>query len=112
MSQKSNTLTNQGSPNQITDEYRVLHKVAQVLESSGSLMGVLQKAMQIITEFEGLHVENKAGIFLADNEKKVLRLLTTFGAFSQEFIEKAGAINDCCQVNQGTAVNDTRAHII
>ena len=82
MSQKSNTLTNQGSLNQITDEYRVLHKVAQVLESSGSLMDVLQKAMQIITEFKGLHVENKAGIFLADNEKKVLRLLTTFGAFS------------------------------
>ena len=55
MSQKSNILTNQGSPNQITDEYRVLHKVAQVLESSGSLMGVLQKAMQIITELRQLH---------------------------------------------------------
>ena len=97
MSQKSNTLTNQGSPNQITDEYRVLHKVAQVLESSGSLMGVLQKAMQIITEFEGLNAENKAGIFLADNEKKVLRLLTTFGAFSQEFLEKEKEVpfGDC-----------------
>ena len=97
MSQKSNTLSNQGSPNQITDEYRVLHKVAQVLESSGSLMGVLQKAMQIITEFEGLNVENKAGIFLADNEKKVLRLLTTFGAFSQEFLEKEKEVpfGDC-----------------
>ena len=97
MSQKSNILTNQGSPNQITDEYRVLHKVAQVLESSGSLMGVLQKAMQIITEFEGLNAENKAGIFLADNEKKVLRLLTTFGAFSQEFLEKEKEVpfGDC-----------------
>ena len=97
MSQKSNTLTNQGSPNQITDEYRVLHKVAQVLESPGSLMDILQKAMQIITEFEGLNVENKAGIFLADNEKKVLRLLTTFGAFSQEFLEKEKEVpfGDC-----------------
>ena len=97
MSQKSNILTNQGSPNQITDEYRVLHKVAQVLESPGSLMDILQKAMQIITEFEGLHVENKAGIFLADNEKKVLRLLTTFGAFSQEFLEKEKEVpfGDC-----------------
>lgn len=97
MSQKSNILTNQGSPNQITDEYRVLHKVAQVLESPGSLMDILQKAMQIITEFEGLHVENKAGIFLADNEKKVLRLLTTFGTFSQEFIEKEKEVpfGDC-----------------
>ena len=97
MSRKLNTLTNQGSPHQITDEYRVLHKVAQVLESSGSLMGVLQKAMQIITEFEGLNAENKAGIFLADNEKKVLRLLTTFGAFSQEFLEKEKEVpfGDC-----------------
>ena len=97
MSQKSNILTNQGSPNQITDEYRVLHKVAQVLESPGSLMDILQKAMQIITEFEGLNVENKAGVFLADNEKKVLRLLTTFGAFSQEFIEKEKEVpfGDC-----------------
>ena len=63
MPQKSNTLTKQGSPNQITDEYRVLHKVAQVLENPGSLIDVLQKVIQIITEFEGLHVENKAGIF-------------------------------------------------
>ena len=88
MPRKLNTLTNQGSPNQITDEYRVLHKVAQVLENPGSLIDVLQKAIKIITQFKGLNVETKAGIFLADNEKKILRLLTTFGAFSQEFIEK------------------------
>ena len=74
MSQKSNTLTNQAPPSQITDEYRVMHKVAQILESPGSLTDILQKAMQTITEFEGLHVENKAGIFLADNKKKVLRI--------------------------------------
>lgn len=75
-------------PSRITEEYRVLHKVAQTLQSPGSLMDILQNAMQEITEFEGLKVENKAGIFLADNKEKVLRLLTTYGAFSHEFLEK------------------------
>jgi hypothetical protein len=88
MSHKKNTPTKQGSPNQITDEYRVLHKVAQLLESPESLTGILQKVMQAVCEFEGLHVENKAGIFIADNEKEVLRLLVTFGSFSQEFLQK------------------------
>jgi hypothetical protein len=44
--------------------------------------------MQAITEFDGLHVESKAGIFLANDKKKSLHLLTTFGLFSQEFLEK------------------------
>mgnify|MGYP003973130255 CR=1 FL=1 len=97
MSHKKNTPTNQGSPNQITDEYRVLHKVAQVLESPGSLTEILQKIMQTVCGFEGLHVENKAGIFIADNKKEVLRLLVTFGAFSQEFLEKEKEVpfGDC-----------------
>jgi hypothetical protein len=76
------------NPNErITEEYRVLHKVAQTLQSSGDITVILQKAMQEITEFEGLQVENKAGIFLADNKDKVLRLFTTYGAFSQEFLD-------------------------
>lgn len=90
-------MTNQGSPNQITDEYRVLHKVAKILESQGNLIEILQKVMQAITQFEGLHVESKAGIFLADNEKKVLQLLITYGSFSKEFLEKEKEVpfGDC-----------------
>ena len=54
----------QETSGQITEEYRVLHKVAQILQNPGELNDILQKTMQAITEFEGLQVENKAGIFL------------------------------------------------
>ena len=87
----------QETSGQITEEYRVLHKVAQILQNPGELNDILQKTMQAITEFEGLQVENKAGIFLADNKDKVLRLFTTYGAFSQEFLEKEKEVpfGDC-----------------
>ena len=81
----------------VTEEYRVLHNVAKVLQSLGELIEVLQKTMKALTDFEGLQVENKAGIFLADNEGKMLRLLTTYGNFSQEFLEKEKTVpfGDC-----------------
>ncbi|MZG54161.1 MAG: GAF domain-containing sensor histidine kinase [Nitrospinae bacterium] len=72
----------------ITEEYRILHKAAQILQTPGDLIEILQKAMKALTEFEGLQVENKAGIFLADEDEKVLRLITTYGNFSEEFLEK------------------------
>lgn len=76
------------SSDPITEEYRILHKVAQILQSSGDLKEMLRDAMRAITGFHELKVENKAGIFLVDEEKKVLRLFTTFGDFSEEFLEK------------------------
>jgi len=72
--------------NQITEEYRVLHRVAQILQTHGDLIEMLQSAMKAIVEFEDLRVENKAGIFLADHENGALRLFTLLGDFSQEFI--------------------------
>ena len=77
----------QDSSNNITEEYRILHKVAQVLQSSGELENILQAALQAITGFEELKVENKAGVFLVDESNRVLRLFTTFGKFSKEFLE-------------------------
>ena len=38
----------------VTEEYRVLHNVAKVLQSPGELIEVLQKTMKALTEFEGL----------------------------------------------------------
>ena len=75
------------SSNNITEEYRILHKVAQILQTTGELKDVLQNVLRVITGFEGLTVENKAGIFLVDESDKVLRLFTTFGEFSKEFLE-------------------------
>jgi PAS domain S-box-containing protein len=77
----------QDSANKITEEYRILHKVAQILQTTGELKGMLQDVLRAITGFEELKVENKAGLFLADEDNKVLRLFTTFGKFSKEFLE-------------------------
>lgn len=71
----------------ITKEYRVLHKVAQILQTHGELIEMLQDVMKAITDFEDLKVENKAGIFLVDHENQVLRLFTILGDFSDEFIK-------------------------
>ncbi len=63
MSSESQKPSTQETSGRITEEYRILHKVAQILQNPGELNDILQKAMQAITEFEGLQVENKAGIF-------------------------------------------------
>ncbi len=83
--------------NDITEEYRILHKVAQILQASGELKTTLNAAMQAITGFQELKVENKAGIFLVDEDKKVLKLFTTVGDFSKEFLEKEKEVpfGDC-----------------
>ena len=85
------------SESEITEEYRILHKVAQILQESKELKSMLQDVLRAITNFEELKVENKAGLFLVDEEKKVLRLFTTFGKFSKEFLEneKEVPFGDC-----------------
>ncbi len=85
------------APNQVAEEYRTLHKVAQVLQTSGDLKAMLGEAVRAITEFEELKVENKAGIFLVNESKKVLQLFTTVGVFSEEFLEKEKEVpfGDC-----------------
>ena len=80
-----------------TEEYKVLHAVAKALHKIDSLKGMLNHAMEAITRFNELKVEYKAGIFLADNDKKVLNLFTTIGEFSDEFMEKDKVVpfGDC-----------------
>jgi signal transduction histidine kinase len=83
--------------NRVTQEYQVLHKVAQILQAPAELEDMLGAAMKAITAFEELRVEAKAGIFLADKKNKILRLLTTYGEFSQEFLDKEKEVpfGDC-----------------
>lgn len=71
-----------------TEEYRVLHEVAKILHNAEGLKDMLEKVMTTLTRFRELEVENKAGIFLADEERRVLRLFSTIGDFSEEFLEK------------------------
>jgi GAF domain-containing protein len=89
--------TPENSTNNITKEYRILHKVAQILQTSGELKDILQDVLGTITGFEELKVENKAGVFLVDKSNKVLRLFTTFGKFSEVFLENEREVpfGDC-----------------
>jgi len=73
---------------QRTEEYRVLHEVARVLHNTQGLKEMLESALKVLTQFKELKVEYKAGIFLADEEKRVLRLFSTIGKFTNEFLEK------------------------
>ena len=73
---------------QRTEEYRVLHEVARALHNTQDLKEMLEKALKVLTQFKELEVEYKAGIFLADEEKRVLRLFSTIGKFTDEFLEK------------------------
>ncbi len=97
MSKHAEESRRDSSDERITGEYRVLHNVARILQAKGDLLEMLQQVMRAITDFEDLKVENKAGIFLADNEAKVLRLFTTYGDFSDEFLEKEKEVpyGDC-----------------
>ena len=69
------------------EEYKVLHAVAQSLQGSETMEGMLQSAMEAISQSKELHVENKAGVFIADKEKKVLHLTSTLGTFPEGFLE-------------------------
>jgi signal transduction histidine kinase len=81
----------------IAREYQVLHEVAQALQSSEETEAMLKQVMKILIQFEELKVESKAGIFLANEEKKVLRLFTTVGSFTKEFLEREQEVpyGDC-----------------
>jgi signal transduction histidine kinase len=75
-----------------TEEYKVLHEIAKILHNPEGLKEILENALTILVRFQELEVENKAGIFLADPEEKVLRLFCTVGNFSDEFMEKEKVI--------------------
>jgi len=58
---------------------------------------MLENVLSVLTGFDDLKVEKKAGIFLADPEKKVLNLYCTLGKFTDEFLEKEQVVpyGDC-----------------
>jgi signal transduction histidine kinase len=75
-----------------TEEYKVLHEIAKILQNPVGLKNMLISALTNLVRFQELEVENKAGIFLTDPEEKVLRLFCTVGDFSQEFMDKESVI--------------------
>ena len=81
----------------LTQEYEVLHEVARVLHSSQGMKSMLENVLLVLTGFDELKVERKAGIFLADPDKKVLNLYCTLGEFTSVFLENEQVIpyGDC-----------------
>lgn len=75
-----------------TEEYKVLHEITKILQNPDSLKTMLKNALTVLVGFQELEVEHKAGIFLADPEKKVLNLFCTVGKFGDEFMEKEKVI--------------------
>lgn len=75
-----------------TEEYKILHEITQALQNPEGLEKMLTNALTILVGFQELEVEHKAGIFLADPEKKVLNLFCTVGEFGEEFMEKEKVI--------------------
>ncbi len=73
-------------------EYKVLHEVAQALQDSKPMEGMLRDAMEAISQSKELHIESKAGVFLVDEKKKVLRLTATLGLFPEGFFENQNEI--------------------
>lgn len=73
-------------------EYKVLHEVAQALQDSESMEGMLHDAMEAISQSKELHIESKAGVFLVDEKNKVLRLTATLGVFPDGFLENQNEI--------------------
>lgn len=88
-SQKSEPLSEEAEEKirKSTEEYLVLHNVAKALQSPEGMEKMLQGAIKAIVEYGELKVEYKAGIFLVDEEKRVLNLFTWIGEFSDEFLE-------------------------
>lgn len=100
MTQDSHTSANPASDSSrisLMEEYRLLHDVARILQTPQDTQSLFQSVLRAITEFDELKVESKAGVFLVDPDKKVLRLHTTYGRFSSEFLEKEKEVpfGDC-----------------
>ncbi len=74
------------------EEFKVLHEVAQSLQDSETMEGMLHNAMEAISQSKGLHVENKAGVFLVDEDKNTLRLASILGKFPKGFLENQNEI--------------------
>ncbi len=81
----------------LDEEYRLLHEVADILQTPKETRAMLRQVMKTLTGFQELDVESKAGVFLADSENRVLRLYTTYGEFTDEFLEKEKEVpyGDC-----------------
>ena len=106
---------------QKTEEYQVLHEIAKKLHNSDSMDSMLKWAMKAITDSQAFNFKKIAGVFLNNENKKELSLVSSIGEFSKEFskIDKGlllknsigwndpdsreESLSNCCLLNPGEA---------
>jgi len=74
---------------------RVRAEISQTLQKPLKLKVRIEQVLSILCQFDEMKVEQKAGVFLVENDK--LHMLSMFGEFSEEFLLKEECINmgDC-----------------
>lgn len=63
-------------------------QIASVLQESTPLYERVNETLEILSSLEELHIENKCGIFIANEERTHLDMFAMHGKFSQEFIDR------------------------
>ena len=62
-------------------------KIASILQEPIPLHDRISQSLEILSSLEELHIENKCGIFIANEERTHLDMFAIHGEFSQEFID-------------------------
>lgn len=69
------------------EEHDTLHEIVKILHQQDDFLNNLENVLVALTRFSELEEEYKAGIFLADQKNKVLRLFCTVGEFPNKFFK-------------------------
>ncbi|MDH5763933.1 MAG: GAF domain-containing protein [Nitrospinota bacterium] len=77
---------------QCREEHDILHNVVKILHLQEDLQSKLESVLTAMTRFSELQEEFKAGIFLADEKQKVLRLFCTVGELNEKFLARESEI--------------------
>ena len=63
-------------------------QIASVLQKTSPLHDRVSESLEILSSLEELHIENKCGIFIANEERTHLDMFAMHGEFSKEFIDR------------------------
>ncbi len=71
---------------------QVRAQIAGILQDDIPLKEKLTKALKTLSSLEELNIENKCGIFIANEDRTHLNMLVTHGEFSQEFLQREQSV--------------------
>ncbi len=71
---------------------QVRAQIAGILQNDIPLKEKLSKALEVLSSLEELNIENKCGIFIANEDRTHLNMFITHGEFSQEFLQREQSV--------------------